>query len=88
MVGYGHTPVLRLRFESGRQACRHLLESSRTSDGRFIPLTPAELAPQLQAAGFCLTPRDAEALLRELAADGEAIEIDASAGYRWLGRAA
>ena len=53
-----------------------------------MPLTAAELVPRLQNEGFCVTHFDIEALLRELAADGEAVEIDASAGYRWISRAA
>jgi len=76
------TPLLRMRFGSGREACRALLHASRTKDGHFLPLTADELVPQLQAEGFLVTRRDAEALLRELAADGEAVEIDPCAGYR------
>lgn len=88
MTALAQKAVFRMRFESGREACRHLLQSSRTAEGHLLPLTAAELTPRLQAEGFCLTARDAEALLRDLAADGEAMEIDALAGYRWIGRAA
>ncbi len=88
MVGLGQKPILRLRFESGREACRHLLRNCCTGDGHFLPMTPAELVPKLQAEGFFVTTLDAEALLRELADDGEVVEIDPLAGYRWTNRAA
>lgn len=65
-----------------------MLRNARTRDGHLLPLTPDELVARLQAEGFPVCSRDAEALLRELAADGEAVEIDALAGYRWAGRAA
>jgi hypothetical protein len=81
-------PLLRLRFESGREACRYLLQRSRTPEGHFLPITATELAPRLQAEGFCVTTLDAEALLRELAAEGEIDAIDEVAGYRWIPRAA
>lgn len=84
MLTLGHKPILRLRFECGRQACRHLLRNSRTPDGHALPMTPAELVPMLQAEGFFVTTLDTEALLRELSADGEAMEIDSDAGYRWV----
>jgi hypothetical protein len=80
--GFRTTPLLRVRFGSGREACRALLHASRTKEGHFLPVTPDELVPQLQAEGFLVTRLDAEALLRELAADGEAVEIDTCAGYR------
>ncbi len=83
MLTLGHKPLLKIRFESGREACRHLLRNSRTADGHALPMTPVELVPMLQAEGFFVTTLDAEALLRELAADGEAVEIDSDAGYRW-----
>ena len=86
--GFGMKPILKLRFESGREACRHLLHASRTSEGYFVPLTAGEIVPQLQAEGFFVTRRDAEALLCDLAADGEIVEIDPCAGYRWRSRAA
>ncbi len=82
-AGYGEQPTLRTRFESGREACRSLLRSCCTADGHFLPMTVAELVHKLQAEGFPLTRPDAEAMLRELVADGEAVEIDSSAGYRW-----
>lgn len=88
MVRFGHDPLARVRFDSGREACRYLLRNARTGDGHFLPLTPAELVPQLEAEGFLVTPRDAEALLRDLAADGEAAEVDSLAGYRWVESAA
>ena len=84
MLTLGHKPMLKIRFESGREACRYLLRNSRTLDGHALPMTPAELVPMLQAEGFFVTTLDAEALLRELTADGEAVEIDSVAGYRWI----
>lgn len=84
MLTLGHKPILKIRFESGREACRHLLRNSRTADGHALPMTPAELVPKLQAEGFFVTTLDTEALLRELTADGEAVEIDSDAGYRWV----
>ena len=84
MLTLGHKPILKIRFESGREACRFLLRNSRTVDGHAIPMTPAELVPKLQEEGFFVTTLDAEALLRELAIDGEAMEIDIDAGYRWI----
>ena len=83
MLTLGHNSV-KVRFESGREACRYLLRNSRTKDGHAIPMTPAELLPMLQAEGFALTAPDAEALLRELTAEGEVTEIDPDAGYRWI----
>jgi hypothetical protein len=68
---------------SVREACRQILHDARTTNGDFIPLTAAELVPMLQAVGFPVSERDTEALLRELAADGDVVEIDRSAGYRW-----
>ena len=88
MTDMNQNTVLRMRFGSGREACRFLLRSSRTAEGHFIPLTAAEVVPRLQAEGFCVTNFDVEALLHELAADGEAMEIDSLAGYRWAGQAA
>lgn len=85
MLTLGHKPILKVRFESGREACRHLLRNSRTPDGHALPMTPAEIVPKLQAEGFFVTSLDAEALLRDLTDDGEAIEIDRDAGYRWTG---
>ena len=84
MLSLGHNSMLKVRFESGREACRHLLRNSRTSDGHALPMTPAELVPMLQAEGFLVTTLDAEALLRDLTVEGEAIEIDPDAGYRWI----
>ncbi len=84
MLTLGHKPILKIRFESGREACRHLLRNSRTADGHALPMTPAELVPKLQAEGFFVTTLDTEALLRDLTLDGEAVEIDPDAGYRWV----
>lgn len=81
-------PILTSRFRSLSQACRYYLAASRTSDGRPIPVTPRELASQLCEDGFLVTRRDVEALLREFAELGEAVEIDEQAGYRWTGAAA
>ena len=88
MMDTNQNAVLRMRFESGREACRFLLRSSRTAEGHFIPLTAAEVVPRLQAEGFCVNNFDVEALLHDLATDGEAMEIDSLAGYRWVGQAA
>jgi hypothetical protein len=65
-----------------------VLHNSRTDNGAYLPLTPAEVTPRLHEVGFFVSERDTEALLRELAADGELVEIDAVAGYRWCQRAA
>ena len=74
MLSLGHKPIVKVRFESGREACRYLLRTSRTKEGRPLPMTPAEIVPKLQAEGFFVTSVDAEALLRELSLDGEAME--------------
>jgi hypothetical protein len=84
MLTLGHKPILKVRFESGREACRFLLRHSRTAEGHAIPMTPAELVPKLQEEGFFVTTLDAEALLHELALDGDVMEIDSDAGYRWI----
>jgi hypothetical protein len=75
------------RFDSGREACRYLLRNARTGDGHFLPLTSEEIVLKLQAAGFPISPRDAEALLHDLAADGEVTHVDSLAGYRWASAA-
>jgi hypothetical protein len=80
--------VTTLRFVSAREVCRKLLRAYRASSGQYLPVTPAELLPQLRAAGYVISQRDTEALLRDLADSGEVMEIDASAGFRWIQPAA
>ncbi len=50
-----------------------------------MPLTAAEVSTKLAAEGFLVTERDTEALLRDLALQGDIVEIDAAAGFRWEG---
>ena len=83
-----YRPILGSRFLSLSHACRFFLAASRTSDGRHIPITARELVSELQKEGFLVSRRDVEAMLRELADSGEAVEIDEQAGYRWSGAAA
>ncbi len=71
------------KFSSATEACRYLLQSARSPSGRFIPLTSADVAVQLTQQGFFLSDNDVEGLLREIASAGEAVEIDAAAGFRW-----
>ncbi len=71
-----------------REACRHLLQDACSPAGRFIPLTAADVELQLATEGFSLIQRDVEGLLRELGDNGDAVEIDAAAGFRWNGRVA
>jgi hypothetical protein len=69
--------------------CSHaVLQNARSPAGRFIPLTAADVRFELIKAGFFLNQRDVEGLLREVAVAGDAIEIDAAAGFRWNGRVA
>ena len=81
----GHSSV---RFLSAREACLHLLRSSRAPSGHFLPITANELAPLINREGFFVSERDVEALLRDIAENGEATEIDPQAGYRWVPNAA
>lgn len=81
-------PPRSTEFSSATQACRHLLQNARSPAGRFIPLTAADVDLQLAKRGFFLSQRDVEGLLREMAVAGDAIEIDAAAGFRWSGRVA
>ena len=53
-----------------------------------MPLTAADVRFELVKAGFSLNQRDVEAFLRELAVAGDAVEIDAAAGFRWNGHVA
>ena len=76
------------RFLSAREACLHLLRTSRASSGHFLPVTACELVPLINRAGFFVSQRDVEALLRDLADSGEVDEIDPQAGYRWVPNAA
>lgn len=84
----GRDNVTTIRFVSAREVCRNLLRTSRTTAGHYIPVTAAELLPQLQAEGFVISQRDTEALLHDLAESGEIMEIDAQAGFRWVQPAA
>ena len=77
-----------LQFRSTREACRQLLRNAKTSTGRWLPVTVSEVKHDLAAAGMPINERDVEAFLRELAAGGEVVEIDADAGFRWIGEAA
>ncbi len=70
-------------FPSALQACRYILQSSRSSSGRFVPLTPADTAEALANLGFPLTPTDAQGLLEDLSRMGEAVALDDTAGFRW-----
>ncbi len=81
-------PVRSLRFPSATEASRHLLQDARTPTGRFVPVTAVELTTKLAEEGFLVSERDAEGLLRELAQEGDVVEIDAAAGFRWRGHAA
>jgi hypothetical protein len=83
-----HIPPRNSEFSSATQACRYLLQNALSPAGRFIPLTAADVTFQLLKQGFFLSQRDVEGLLRELAVAGDAVEIDAAAGFRWNGRVA
>ena len=76
-------PTQRAVFQSAREACRHLLRSARTASGRYMPLSIPDMAAHLAGFGFAVSDRDIEGFLRELAGCGEAVEIDAQAGFRW-----
>ena len=84
----GSENITTLRFVSAREVCRKLLRAYCASSGQHLPITPAELWPQLRAAGFVISQRDTEGVLRDLAESGEVMEIDASAGFRWVQPAA
>ncbi len=81
-------PPRAVRFPSATAACRHLLQNAATPSGQFLPFTATELAAKLAQEGFFVTERDTEAFLRELAVDGDVVEIDEAAGFRWRGQAA
>lgn len=83
-----HIHPRNVKYSSATQACSHLLKNARSPAGRFIPLTAADLEFQLAREGFFVSQRDVEGLLRELAVAGDAVEIDAAAGFRWNGRVA
>lgn len=87
-MSLGPQPVATLKPISAREVCRKLMRGYRASSGHYLPVTAAELLPQLQLAGFVISERDTEALLRDLAESGEIIEMDASAGFRWIQPAA
>lgn len=74
-------------FKSAREGCRFSLRSARTEAGQFIPRTVGEILAELRGAGLAVERGDIEGVLRELVAAGEAIEIDAQAGFRWAGPA-
>lgn len=80
--------VTSLKFVSAREVCRRLMRASRAKSGHYLPITASELLPQLRAEGFVISERDTEALLRDLAESGEIVEMDASAGFRWVQPAA
>lgn len=84
----GPKPVQSVRFRSLREACRYTLRTARTPAGGFFPLSVPEMVSRLAAVGFVVNERDVEGSLRELAATGEAVEIDAQAGFRWSESAA
>jgi hypothetical protein len=88
MVAQGSKPAASVRFCSAREACCSILKSTRSLSGHLLPLTPAELTPRLQAEGFVISEEDTAALLRDLADNGEVVEIDSLAGYRWIQPAA
>jgi len=75
-------------FHSAREACRYTLRSARTTTGRFLPVTVAEVTMQLLKAGFLIHEQDVAGLLRDIVYSGEAIEIDSQTGFRWLESAA
>lgn len=75
-------------FHSAREACCYGLRSARTTTGRFLPVTVAELTIQLLKAGFLINERDVAGLLRDIVCSGEAIEIDSQTSFRWLESAA
>ncbi len=76
------------QFRSVRESCREVLRRAKTSSGRFMPITPADVKKQLAAAGLPINEADVEAFLRDLESSGEVIEIDQAAGFRWVGDAA
>lgn len=79
----GRENVTTLHFTSAREVCRKLLRAYRASSGHYLPVTAAELLPQLRGEGFVISERDTQALLRDLAESGDIMEIDACAGFRW-----
>lgn len=79
----GRENVTSIRFISAREVCRKLLRAYRASSGHYLPITAAELLPQLQAQGFVISETDTQAVLRDLAESGDIMEIDACAGFRW-----
>lgn len=76
------------KLSSATQACRRLLQNTCSQSGHFIPLTAADVALQLLNQGFVLSQEDVEGLLHDLAVAGDAVEMDAAAGFRWKGRLA
>jgi hypothetical protein len=84
-TNFSRKPAQSTRFPFGcaTEACRHFLRTSQTLAGRFVPLTVTDIVAKIGGEGFRISERDAEALLRELALNGEAVEIDALAGFRW-----
>lgn len=81
-------PLRQTQFPSVRSACIDALRNARTSSGRSIPLTARDIHQQLERDGLVLRAEDIEALLRELSQDGTIQEVDAVAGFRWVGIAA
>jgi hypothetical protein len=76
------------QFSSVRAACLSVLRNAKSSCGRSIPLTAAEIHQQLESQGLRVRQQDIEALLRELSQDGSVQEVDVDAGFRWIGAAA
>jgi len=68
---------------SVRQVLCDVLREAQTEDGRFLPLTAAELLPLLAISGFVIPERDVESSLQELVGDGNIVQIDAAGGFRW-----
>jgi hypothetical protein len=75
-------------FRSVRAACIGALRDARTSCGRPLPMTAAEIHEQLEREGLILRTEDISAWLRELSQEGMIQEVDAVAGFRWTGMAA
>ena len=75
-------------FPSLRESCLNLLREAKSPCGRPFPMTPQEMAQKLQQIGLCITTGDIEGLLHELCQEGLIQEIDPTAGFRWVAKAA
>jgi len=71
-----------------RESCLNLLREAKSACGRPFPMTPQEMTQQLQQIGLCITTGDVEGLLHELCQEGLIQEIDPTAGFRWVAKAA